>query len=108
MWLPANGMEEGFNPPESAQLLASHILRRHNPEGRSQDKRTEWMPPGLKVSESGEIGYWVGCNASFSQSLRNLPVNTIRILNKAGIEPVYLGSQEWCCGSGAYAAGCLD
>ena len=97
---------DGYNPPRVSQVAASHILLRHNPGGMSQEKRTGWRPPGLKTSEEGEIAYWVGCNASFNQEMRNLPVNSIRILNKAGIEPVYLGTEEWCCGGGVYAAGC--
>lgn len=99
---------DGYNPPRVSQVAASHALLRHNPSGMSQEKRTGWKAPGLKYKEEGDIGYWVGCNASFNQETRNLPVNSVRILNKAGIEPVYLGSQEWCCGGGVYSAGCVN
>ena len=99
---------DGYNPPKVSQVAASHALLRHNPSGMSQEKRTGWKAPGLKYSEVGEIGYWVGCNASYNQETRNLPVNSVRILNKAGIEPVYLGGQEWCCGGGIYSAGCIN
>lgn len=98
---------DGYNPPRVSQVAASHALLRHNPSGQSQEKRTGWKAPGLKFKGEGEIAYWVGCNASFNQETRNLPVNSIRILNKAGIEPVYLGTEEWCCGGGVYAAGCV-
>jgi|GEM_PF-3150868 len=63
---------------------------------------------GGVIPTKGEIGYWVGCNASFNQETRNLPVNSIRILNKAGIEPAYLAQDEWCCGGGVYSAGCIN
>jgi Fe-S oxidoreductase len=66
------------------------------------------MPPDLKYKEEGEIGYWVGCSSSFNKGTRNLAVNTMRILNKAGIEPTYLGPEEWCCGGPAYVIGCID
>ncbi len=99
---------DGYNPPKVSQVAASHALLRHNPSGMSQEKRTGWKAPGLKYSEEGEIGYWVGCNSSFNQETRNLPINSVRILNKAGIEPVYLGGQEWCCGGGVYSAGCIN
>jgi Fe-S oxidoreductase/FAD/FMN-containing dehydrogenase len=99
---------DGYNPPRVSQVAASHALLRHNPGGMSQEKRTGWKAPGLKCSEEGGIGYWVGCNASYNQETRNLPVNSVRILNKAGIEPVYLGSLEWCCGGGVYSAGCIN
>ena len=84
---------DGYNPPRVSQVAASHALLRHNPSGMSQEKRTGWKAPGLKYREEGEIAYWVGCNASFNQETRNLPANSIRILNKAGIEPVYLGTR---------------
>jgi Fe-S oxidoreductase/FAD/FMN-containing dehydrogenase len=99
---------DGYNPPQVSQVAASHALLRHNPAGMSQEKRTGWKAPGLKYSDQGEIGYWVGCNASFNQETRNLPVNSVRILNKAGIEPVYLAGDEWCCGGGIYSAGCIN
>lgn len=99
---------DGYNPPQVSQVAASHALLRHNPAGMPQDKRTGWKAPGIKFTEEGEIGYWVGCNASFNTETRNLPVNSIRILNKAGIEPAYLGAQEWCCGGGIYSAGCVE
>ena len=98
---------DGYNPPQVSQVTASHALLRHNPAGMPQDKRLGWKAPGLKMAEEGEIAYFVGCNASYNQETRNLPVNSVRILNKAGIEPVYLGAQEWCCGGSVYAAGCV-
>jgi Fe-S oxidoreductase/FAD/FMN-containing dehydrogenase len=99
---------DGYNPPQVTQIGASHALLRHNPSGMSQEKRTSWKAPGLKLAEEGEIGYWVGCNASINTETRNLPVNSVRILNKAGIEPVYLAGNEWCCGGGVFAAGCVE
>jgi len=100
--------QEGFNPPLVSQVAAVNIVVKHNPGGRPQSTRTAWVPPGLRYREEGEIGYWAGCNASFNQSTRNLAVNSIRIFNQAGIEPAYLGSEEWCCGGGTYVVGCLE
>jgi len=100
--------QEGFNPPMVSQVGASNILVKHNPQGYPQEKRAGWMPPGLKFRDEGEIGFWAGCSASFNKDNRNLAVNSLRILNKAGIEPVYLGSEEWCCGGGTYLIGCLE
>lgn len=98
----------GFNPPLIFQMQAYNILVNHNPGGILQSKRKAWMPPDLKYREEGEIGYWAGCSASFTDATRNLAVNGVRILNKAGIEPTYLGSDEWCCGGAMYVVGCID
>jgi Fe-S oxidoreductase len=45
---------------------------------------------------------------SYTYLLRNLPINAFRILNRAGIEPVYLGRAEWCCGGAMFNVGCID
>ncbi len=80
----------------------------HNPGGFSQLERKKWMTPDLKTKEEGEIGYFAGCNSSFNAGLKNLPVNAVRLLNEAGIEPVYMGSEEWCCGGSMYNVGCWE
>jgi len=100
--------QEGFNPPMVSQVAASNILVKHNPSGYPHDKRTAWVPPGVRYKEEGEIAYWVGCAASYDKASRNLSVNSLRILNKAGIEPTYLNTDEWCCGGGTYLVGCLE
>ncbi len=100
--------QQGFNPPRVHQGNAHNIMVSHNPGALSQDERTAWMTPDLKRSEEGEIGYFAGCSASYSGSTRNLAVNAVRLLNKGGIEPVYMGTDEWCCGGSMFIAGCLD
>ncbi len=100
--------QQGFNPPRVHQGNAHNIMVSHNPGALSQDERTAWMTPDLRRSEEGEIGYFAGCSASYSASTRNLAVNAVRLLNKGGIEPVYLGTEEWCCGGSMFIAGCLD
>ena len=99
---------KGFSPPMIFQAQAYNIVTQHNPGGFQQSERKGWMPPDLKYEEEGEVGYWVGCSSSFSSATRNIAVNTMRILNKAGIRPVYLGSDEWCCGGALYTVGCYD
>jgi Fe-S oxidoreductase/FAD/FMN-containing dehydrogenase len=101
-------LREGFHPPLIFQRQAHNILTTRNPGGFPQDKRTAWVSSDLKYRDAGEVGYWAGCAASFTYLLRNLPINAVRVLNKAGIEPVYLGSEEWCCGGAAFNLGCLD
>jgi Fe-S oxidoreductase len=66
--------------------------------------RLDWITPDLKVSSHGEILYFVGCLPYFetffsdlSVSLVKIAVDTVRILNSLGIEPVVL-PDERCCG----------
>jgi Fe-S oxidoreductase len=98
----------GFKPPEVFTRQAANILTMHNPSGAGQDKRLDWMPSDIKYSEEGHMGYWVGCAASYNYGLRNLPINAFRVLNAAGIVPVYLGEAEWCCGGAMFTTGFHD
>lgn len=100
--------QKGFNPPAIIQGGAHNIMTSHNPGGFSQGDRTKWMTPDLKTTEEGEIGFFAGCNASFNAGLKNLPINAVRILNEAGIKPVYMGQEEWCCGGSMYNVGCWE
>jgi Fe-S oxidoreductase/FAD/FMN-containing dehydrogenase len=100
--------KEGFRPPLLQLQSAHNILVSHNPVGKSQDTRRDWMTPDLKVREEGETAYWAGCVGSYTYAARNLPVNAVRILNRAGIEPVYLGREEWCCGGILFTVGAVD
>jgi len=101
-------LREGFQPPLIFQRQAHHILNEHNPGGDPQNERTAWMPSDIKYREEGTIGYWAGCAGSYNYNLRNLPINAFRLLNKAAIEPVYLGCDEWCCGATMFTVGCID
>jgi Fe-S oxidoreductase/FAD/FMN-containing dehydrogenase len=100
--------EAGFQPPLLNLKSAHNILINHNPGGRPPETRREWMTPDLKVREEGETAYWAGCIGSYTYAVRNLPVNAVRILNRAGIEPVYLGPEEWCCGGILFTVGAVE
>lgn len=99
---------EGFKPPMVALRQACNIIYDNNTAGKPQDKRNGWMPSDLKCEEMGRVGYFAGCAVSFNYGLRNLPINAIRILNRAGIKPVYLGPDEWCCGGSLFTTGYID
>jgi Fe-S oxidoreductase/FAD/FMN-containing dehydrogenase len=101
-------LKEGFQPPAVFQRQARNILLKHNPTGEPQEERMAWMTSDLRYREEGEIGYWVGCAMSYTYLLRNLPINALRVLNKAGIEPACLGVDEWCCGGATFNVGCID
>jgi Fe-S oxidoreductase len=69
-----------------------------------EQKRMDWIDDGLKIAQSGEVLYFVGCLPYFDVLFSELKVNTlnaarasVKILNHLGITPVVL-SQERCCG----------
>ncbi|MBI2860640.1 MAG: FAD-binding oxidoreductase [Chloroflexi bacterium] len=98
----------GFNPPAILQTQAHNIALEHNPGTNPHSKRTTWMSSDLKYRDEGEVGYFAGCSVSYNYKNRNLGLNAFRILNRAGIEPAFLGLDEWCCGGVMYAVGCAD
>jgi Fe-S oxidoreductase len=79
------------------------LMRMQTASGLRQN-RLDWITPDLKISTHGEILYFVGCLPYFetffsgmSVNLVKIAVDTVRILNSLGIEPVVL-PDERCCG----------
>jgi len=65
--------------------------------GHAHIRRKGFLPSDVHYKSEGEIGYWVGCTASYA--MQQLAENPLRILNAGGIEPVLFMEDEWCCGS---------
>jgi len=57
---------------------------------------TEWRTDDMRFSTDSGVGYWPGCWSSVVT--KNAPQNAVHLLNAAGIEPVYLGDEQTCCG----------
>jgi len=74
-----------------------NLLEHHNAAGNPHELRTAWVPDNARLADEGEVAYFAGCIASYT--VKNLAENAIRLLNHAGIEPVYLREEEWCCGA---------
>ena len=101
-------LEEGFRPPVVYLRQAHNILEHHNPKGSPPAQRSSWATKDVRYKDTGEIGYFAGCSASYNYILRNLPINAFRILNNAGIEPAYCGPDEWCCGGPLFNIGSTE
>ena len=82
--------------PEKFRQFGEHVINEHNPYMEKHQDRLKWLPNDVKISENAEVGYFVGCTASYRQI--KIAQDTVKILNKLGIEFQIL-SEEWCCGS---------
>lgn len=98
--------DEGYELPLHFQGTIENVLTTHNPTGHPHEKRTEWVTPEIRYQDKGELGYWVGCTASYA--IKSLAENPLRILNAAGIEPVLFRDDEWCCGCDMMLYGCFE
>ena len=69
-----------------------------------EQKRMDWVDKDLRIAESGETLYFVGCLPYFDILFSDLEISTlaaakasIKILNHLGITPVVLPNER-CCG----------
>ena len=71
-----------------------------------KQNRLGWLKPELKVSSSGkgEVFYFTGCVSYYDSifkernlNLAEIPRSVVKIMNRAGIEPV-VSNDEVCCG----------
>jgi len=86
----------GEAPKEHSKLL-ENISRFGNPLGEPRERRRDWLPSGMELSEKPEILYWAGCMASYR--VKETATSMARILEAAGLGFTTLGDEEGECGS---------
>lgn len=65
----------------------------------------EWIPKNSKISEKGDLMYYVGCLPFFTfefQNINSIAVNTLKIINKIENDPIVILKEEICCGHDLY------
>jgi len=77
-------------------------------------KDLSWISDDLKIKETGDVLFFVGCSPYFNVIFNDIGVNSltatkssIKILNALGIEPA-VRPDERCCGHDAYWTGELE
>ncbi|MHA1378696.1 MAG: (Fe-S)-binding protein [Candidatus Helarchaeota archaeon] len=95
--LRADAVANGLGPLPNQKAFAESTENEHNPYKELHSQRLHWAE-GLKVphKEKADVVYFVGCTSSYRQ--QELAKNTIKILNKLGVDYTVL-KDEWCCGS---------
>lgn len=88
--------------PKNFDLALDAIKDVRNVLGLPNEERGMWneySPTPAPVNVKGaEIVYFVGCMASFSPAVQDIPVAVTQILDTAGVNYTILGGEEWCCG----------
>jgi Fe-S oxidoreductase/FAD/FMN-containing dehydrogenase len=93
--------------PAFEVMRAALVEQRDIWAGYSRD-RANWVPEDLKgkIKEQAETAYFAGCTASFVE--HDVALATTGLLDAAGIDFTYMGTEENCCGLPMLAAGLWD
>ncbi len=104
-------VDAGLGPLDNHQHLVTSILKDDNPWQQPRSGRSKWArkakrakeiqaaPTEIKSPGQVPVLYFVGCTASYDANIREVAVNTVNILNAAGVEFGILGNKERCCAS---------
>ena len=92
------------------QTLIASVKAYDNPWQQPRSSRGKWASrakrekrisaePKNLAKEKAEVLYFVGCTASYDVNVKEVAINTTKVLNKAGVDFGILGNEERCCGS---------
>ncbi|MFX1564399.1 MAG: (Fe-S)-binding protein [Promethearchaeota archaeon] len=102
----ADMVKQGFGPLERQRQWPTNVKTKYNPYGEDHLARSNWLPSDVKVAETADIAYFVGCTSSYK--MQHLAITTARILNKLNIDFVLPGNDERCCGSPLIRTGQIE
>ncbi len=103
--LRIKAVKDGKGPMPQHKKVAANIAKNHNAFGASHEKRTKWLPAGIKPSSKADVLYFVGCAASYVNP--EIAQATVKILKRSNTQ-FMLMPDEWCCGNILYSVGMID
>lgn len=91
--------------PAHEQVVKS-IENYSNPWMQPRSQRSRWskkLGPEVRIKdalkERPEVLFFVGCTAAYDPNIREMAINTARLLTTAKVDFGTLGDDEGCCGS---------
>jgi heterodisulfide reductase subunit D len=110
-FLVANGLA----PLPAHESIIKSIENYGNPWMQPRTQRSRWSKKIEKevkikdaMKEKCEVLFFVGCTAAYDPNIRNMALDTARVLGKASIDFGILGDDEGCCGSTLLRTGLLE
>lgn len=97
--------------PAPLDQLRETVTTNYNISGDPNEDRLIWSenlpqpPAGVKGKTQAEVVYFVGCVSSFYPQSYSIPQSMVQILERAGVDFMVLGGEEWCCGFPLIIAG---
>jgi len=104
--LRAKLVQDGYGPRPEHKKIGENIASSHNRYGSPHENRTAWITGNIKPAEKADVVYFVGCASSYAH--KEIAQATARILQKAKVKYMVLGTEEWCCGYPLYSTGQVD
>ena len=110
-WMEMRGKlihEEGRMTFPPFEMIVASLQGENNIWAGKRDKRADWVPEDIrpKIKEKADILYFAGCTASYVNT--DVAEASVRLLDKAGVEFAYMGTDEACCGIPAKVSGKWD
>jgi len=100
--------------PAHEQIIKS-IENYDNPWMQPRAQRSRWSKRLEKevrikdaMKEKCDVLYFVGCTAAYDPNIKEMAIDTARVLAKAGLDFGTLGNEEGCCGSTLLRTGLLE
>jgi heterodisulfide reductase subunit D len=110
-FLVANGLA----PLPAHESIIKSIENYGNPWTQPRTQRSRWskkIEKEVKIKdatkEKCEVLFFVGCTAAYDPNIRNMALDTARVLGKANTDFGILGDDEGCCGSTLLRTGLLE
>jgi heterodisulfide reductase subunit D len=100
--------------PAPLDQLRDTITTQYNLSGDPNEDRLIWsenlpdVPEGVGGKEQAETVYFVGCVSSFYPQSYSVPQSVVQVMDRAGVDFMTLGGEEWCCGFPLIIAGMGD
>ncbi len=115
MWIAMREMlvDQGTYP-EAMDHMRETVTTNYNISGDANAERLIWsqnlseIPDGVGGKEQAETVYFVGCVSSFYPQSYGIPQSMVQVLERAGVDYMTLGGEEWCCGFPLIIAGMRD
>jgi hypothetical protein len=100
-WMTMRGRlvhEEGRMTFPPFEMIKASLQGQNNIWAGKREKRADWVPAEIapKIRDKADILYFAGCTASYVNT--DVAQATVHLLDKAGVEFTYMGTDEACCG----------
>jgi len=93
--------------PKEVYSYVSNLKKSKNVLGMSRASSIISANRKIRVDRKAEVGYFVGCLASYLPQLRSTVTSLIDIFEKSNVDYTVL-SDEWCCGNPLFQIGDVE